>query len=202
MVKQQSLGQLRIEMLADPILKFGRTNRIKSGLHQHSIEQRHVAVPITSEAISVSSLSKASRDRMHWASAGLQWSSAVRSQHALLASTRPCQHARPQERDGRERSTRAGGERHLDVPDARQYDRATNNVVREEGFRRGRERPREHDGFVQPRLLRTRRFEQPVQPGRVARHDKSTIAVERLGILLGLILLSSELRTRRGQWFH
>lgn len=37
MVKQQSLGQLRIEMLADPILKFGRTNRIKSGLHQHSI---------------------------------------------------------------------------------------------------------------------------------------------------------------------
>ena len=78
---------------------------------------------------------------------------------------------------------RAGGERHLDVPHAGQYDRATDHVVREEGFRRGRERPREHDGFVQPRLLRARRFEQPVQPCRAAMRDKSTIAVERLGII-------------------
>ena len=77
---------------------------------------------------------------------------------------------------------RTSGERHLDVPDAWQYDRATDHVVREEGFRRGRERPREHDGFVRPRLLRPRRFEQPVQPGRVARSNKATIAVERLGI--------------------
>ena len=104
------------------------------------------------------------------------------AQHALLASPRLGQHARPQERDCCERSTGAGRERHLDVPDARQYDHATNNVVREEGFCRGRQRPRVYDGFVQPRLLRARRFEQPIQPGRVARRDKSAIAVERLGI--------------------
>ena len=90
------------------------------------------------------------------------------SQHALLASTGSGQRARPHERDGRKRSTGIGGERHLDVPDARQYDRATDHVVREEGFRRGRQHPREHDGFVQARLLRTRRFEQPVQPRRIA----------------------------------
>ena len=76
---------------------------------------------------------------------------------------------------------RTGRKRHLDVSDAGQYGRATDHVVREEGFRRGRERPREHDRFVQPRLLRTGRFEQPVYPRRIARGDKTPIAIERLG---------------------
>ena len=72
------------------------------------------------------------------------------------------------------------------TPSRRTRRRAVRWCHRQRGARRGlppRARaPREHDGFVQPRLLRTRRFEQPVQSGRIARRDKSTIAVERCGV--------------------
>ena len=39
MVKQQSLGQLGIKMLANLLLKLCGTNRIKSGLHEWSIDR-------------------------------------------------------------------------------------------------------------------------------------------------------------------
>ena len=63
------------------------------------------------------------------------------SQRATLArgtTARRWKHARPHDRDRREHraSTRNGGERHLDVADAREQDAATDDVVRHD-----RERP-------------------------------------------------------------
>ena len=62
------------------------------------------------------------------------------SQRAPLArgGPQPRQHARSHERDRREHraTTRNGGERHLDVADAREQDAAADDVVRQD-----RERP-------------------------------------------------------------
>jgi len=44
-----------------------------------------------------------------------------------------------------------GGERHFQIPDTREQDATTNNVVREECFRRGRKNSGGNNGLVEAR---------------------------------------------------